>query len=84
MPCARYLAHRQLAALGAAPLRVDRRMLEQQQRVGDLAGLAPVANALLEGDRLGVPNPPEMGHPELLLVRAIAHRTAFDATPSEG
>ena len=34
------LAHRQLAGRRAPPARVDRRVLEQQQRVGDRVGLA--------------------------------------------
>src|SRR5204863_198396 len=58
-------AHRQLALAGAPPARVDGRVLEQEQRVGDLVGLAARAQALLEGEGLPVLDLAEMGHPQL-------------------
>ena len=57
---------RQLAGLGAAAARVDRRVLEQQQQVGQLAGLDALAQALLQRDALAVVDAAEVADPELV------------------
>ena len=58
------LAHGQVAGLGAPPLRVDGRVLEHEQQVRDLAGLAPLAERLLERHALPVRDRAELRHPE--------------------
>ena len=57
------LAHRQVGLVAAAAQRVDRRVLQQQQRVGQLPGLARRPAALLDRDRLGCTAPGPAGRP---------------------
>ena len=56
------LAHRQLAGLRAAPARVHRRVLEQQQEVTVLVRLAGGSQAVLEPDRGAVLHGAEIAH----------------------
>ena len=66
MPWARYQSSPigQVAGLGAPALRVDGRVLEHQQQVGDLAGLAPLAQRLLQRHAVPVRDRAELRHPE--------------------
>ena len=57
------LAERQLARDAAAPARVDRVVLEEQERVGDLLGLARLAQAVLQRERLAVRRRVRAGRP---------------------
>ena len=59
------LAERQLARQRPAPARVDRRVLEQQQRVRDRVGLARGPHALLQRERLAVLDDAELADPQL-------------------
>ena len=49
----------------APPARVDRRVLEQQQHVRQLAGLPALADAGLHRHRLGVGHAAQLAHPQL-------------------
>ena len=57
------LTERQLVGRGAPAARVDRRVLQQQQGVGDLVGLARFAQAQLQRERLRVGDEPEVANP---------------------
>ena len=64
------LAERQVARVGAAADGVDRRVLEQQHQVRQLAGLDALAQALLQRRRLAVLDAAEMADPELHALEA--------------
>ena len=59
------LGERQLAGVRAPPDGVDRRVLEQQHQVGQLARPDLLAQALLQRGRLAVLDRPEMADPQL-------------------
>ncbi len=59
------LAERQLAVARASPTRVYGRVLEQQQRVGQLVSLALLADVLLRGKRLRVWDRAKVADPQL-------------------
>ncbi len=59
------LAERQVLGAGAPPARVHGRVLEQQQRVGQLLGLAAGADVLLDGERVAVGDDAQVAHPQL-------------------
>ena len=56
---------REVAVAGPAAARVDGRVLEQQQEVRQLVGLAPRPHGLLEGERLAVGDRSEADDPQL-------------------
>ena len=60
------LAHRQVGRLGAAPARIHRRMLEHEEHVGNLAGLAEPAKRLLQRRGLAVGHETKLCDPELV------------------
>jgi hypothetical protein len=57
------LTERQLRRRGAPAAGVHRRVLQQQQGVGDLVGLARFAQAQLQRERLCVGDEPEVANP---------------------
>jgi hypothetical protein len=66
------LAQRQVGLGAAAPDRVDRRVLEQQHRLRQLAGAHAVAQALLQRRGLGVLDAAEVAHPQLGHARELS------------
>ena len=64
------LAERQVARVRAAPDGVDRRVLEQQHQLRQLARDHALAQALLQRRRLAVLDPAEVADPELHRLQA--------------
>ncbi len=60
------LAERQLLRPGAPAAGVDGGVLEQQQRVGQLSGLATRGDVQLDGERLAVGDRAEVADPEVV------------------
>ena len=81
------LAHRQIGGLGALAARVDGRVLEHEQQVGQLAGGAAIAQRplQLEGLRVGDRSElrdPELGHGPKATLRPVSdHERALLARP---
>jgi hypothetical protein len=59
------VAHRQVGRQGSPPARIDGRVLEKQERVRDLAGLAARSDLFLESQAVGVGNASQLRDPEL-------------------
>ena len=76
------LTHRQLARPGAPAAGVDGRVFEQQERVGDRAGLTRRAHALLERERRAVLDDRQPADPELVRghLLMMAHRSNAQRT----
>ena len=60
------LAQRQLVVGGAPPARVHGRVLQQEQRVGQLLGLALCLDVGLDGERVAIGDGAEWTHPQLI------------------
>src|SRR4051795_10067607 len=67
------LAHRQLISGRAAPLRVDGRVLEQQQHVGDAAVVAGAPDLPLQPARVLVWDEPEADSPDFVHGHSVSH-----------
>jgi hypothetical protein len=72
----------QLLVGGPAPARVHARVLEQEQRVRQLARLPQLADALLHGDGLQVGDSSQLAHPEVGERARSAERGAHLSTSS--
>ena len=75
------LAERQLVLVRAAADGVDRRMLEQQHQLGELALAHPVAQALLQRGRLAVLDPAQSADPQLHAPRIDSALPAATGNP---
>ena len=84
MPCAAVpvLAHRQLAGLRAPAARVDGRVLEQQQHAGQLPGLHPRADALLQRHPLAVLDLAEVADEQVARLQRSADRGPWSRAES--